>query len=76
MPKKKTYFILTQKCINLSDIGLFLYELQPATFATMFALFRLPKFLPLVNSRIGPKNFGSLQSTAKIAFAKTRLLLL
>jgi hypothetical protein len=32
----------------------------------MFALFRLPKFSPGVNSRIDVKNFGSLQSTAKI----------
>jgi hypothetical protein len=32
----------------------------------MFALFRLPKFFPLVNSGTDTKNFGSLQGAAKI----------
>jgi hypothetical protein len=36
----------------------------------MFALFRLPKFFPPVNSRIDTKNFGSLQGSAKIVREK------
>jgi hypothetical protein len=38
----------------------------------MFALFRLPKFFPLVNSRIEPENFGSLQRTAKMVMGVFR----